>query len=99
MHVAVQPFDDRDNQKLDWIETTALSIAFMTQVLFQSLITFVLSLSMILFILFLILLINVFIISKIGGAFLSELFQHNGKKALAKEREKEKARRANRERA
>merc|ERR1719171_434202 len=54
LHVFVQPFDDRDNQKLDSIETWALCIAFATQVFFQSLITFVLSLPQILTILLII---------------------------------------------
>jgi hypothetical protein len=86
IHVGVQPFDDRDNHKLDWIETEALIIAFTTQVLFQSLITLYLSLGQILTILFIILVINVMIISKILNAFIQELLTHNGKKALDKER-------------
>jgi hypothetical protein len=86
LHVWFQPFDDRDNQKLDGIETFALVTAFSTQVLFQTLITFVLSLYQILTILLVILIINVMILWTIGGAFFQELMTHNGKKALEKER-------------
>jgi hypothetical protein len=88
LHVLVQPFDDRNNQMLDMLETKALVVAFSTQVLFQTLITFPMTLVQIIVVLMTAMIINGYVIQQIGTAFVFEILAHMGKKALTAEEER-----------
>merc|ERR1719456_936546 len=91
LHVAVQPFDDRNNQMLDTLETVGLVTAFVTQVLFQLIITFDMSITLILSVLFVCFILNFWVSIYMLRTLFREYLQYMGKKSLAAEEEQMRA--------
>merc|ERR1719456_136450 len=87
LHVAVQPFDDRNNQMLDTLETVGLVCAFVTQVLFQLIITFDLSITAILLDLLFCFVLNAYVSVYMIRTLFREYLTYMGKKSLAAEEE------------
>merc|ERR1719271_2122612 len=87
-HVAFQPFDDRNNQMLDKLETVGLVAAFMTQCLFQMVITFPVTLQSLIGYFGLMFIFNCCCMVYMAYTFLQEYFTNMGKKELKEEEKK-----------